>query len=36
MKPKGRTLAPIFEDREDLAELYIAILDNYRGIGFTP
>lgn len=36
MKLNGKTLAPIFEDREDLAELYIAILDNYRGIGFTP
>ena len=36
MKLNGKSLAPIFDDREDLAELDGEILGNYRGIGFTP
>lgn len=29
-------MAPIFTDRPELAELYIALLDNYHGVGSTP
>lgn len=31
-----KSLSPVFNDRPELAELYIALLDNYYGIGSTP